>query len=219
MGETLCGIPPHANVNLWRRSPAAGKMNKEDSKTTPNSNPNNTFVTHEDILARAEDRRNICRIMCWAHLYVSIRWSNANLYIGIPSTIFAAMASVQAISELGSDDSDSLKILHIVFSILVAGLAPLLTFLNPSERANAHKTASRIYEQLGDRYDEFLLKCKVNQQPLSQEIEELVVLNQDYAEIKKPLPITPEWAVRKAEKKAQRASLVATLATNHHSKI
>ena len=194
-------------------------MTAEDSSPQRETQTEVNFVTHDDILARAEDRRNICRILCWAHLYVAIRWSNANLYIGIPSTVFAAIASVQTISELGNDELGTLKIVHIILSILVAGLAPLLTFLNPSERANNNKTASRIYEQLGDRYDEFLLKSKVNQQLLSEEVDELVQLNQEYGELKKPLPITPEWAIRKAEKKAERSSLVATLAQNHHSKI
>jgi hypothetical protein len=134
-------------------------MNPESFQSTSESNPSVNSVNREDILARAEDRRNVCRILSWAHLYVSIRWSNTNLYIGIPSTIFAALASVQTMSELGNNESASFKILHLVFSILVTGLAPLLTFLNPSERANGHKVASRTYELLGDRYDEFLLKC------------------------------------------------------------
>ncbi|MGB3535148.1 MAG: hypothetical protein WBA13_16745 [Microcoleaceae cyanobacterium] len=70
-------------------------------------------------------------------------------------------------SETGNNDSDSFKILHLIFSILVTGLAPLLTFLNPSERANSHKVASRTYELLGDRYDEFILKCILGQRPIT----------------------------------------------------
>jgi hypothetical protein len=194
-------------------------MNRELSPSMPDPDSPLKSVNREDILARAEDRRNICRIMSWAHLYVSIRWSNTNLYIGIPSTVFAALASVQTMSELGTNESSSYKILHLIFSILVTGLAPLLTFLNPSERANGHKVASRTYELLGDRYDEFLLKCTLKQHQIDQELNELVLLNQEYSEAKKPLPITPEWAFRKAEKKAQRTSLIATLATNHQSKM
>ncbi|MGB3402135.1 MAG: SLATT domain-containing protein [Microcoleaceae cyanobacterium] len=192
-------------------------MNPQPSAGIPKpSHPINT-VEREDILARAEDRRNICRIMSWAHLYVSIRWSNANLYIGIPSTVFAAIASMQTISEFGSNESNSFKILHLIFSSLVAGLAPLLTFLNPSERANGHKSASRVYEFLGDRYDEFLLKATLSQRSLAEELENLIMLNQEYGEAKKPLPLTPEWAFHKAEKKAKRISLIATMAKDHTS--
>jgi hypothetical protein len=192
-------------------------MNLEPSAGIPQPSYPINSVEREDILARAEDRRNICRIMSWAHLYVSIRWSNANLYIGIPSTIFAAVASMQTVSEFGNNEFNSFKILHLVLSILVAGLAPLLTFLNPSERANGHKSASRVYEFLGDRYDEFLLKATLSQRSLDEELEDLILLNQEYGEAKKPLPITPEWAFKKAEQKAKKMSLIATMAKDHAS--
>lgn len=175
------------------------------------------FVNKEDILARAEDRRNLCRIMSWAHIYISVRWSNTNLYIGIPSTIFAAIASVQAISELNSGDP-SLKLLGILFSVLVAGLAPLLTFLNPSEKAGDNRVASRVYEQLADRYDAFILRCQLEPRSIQEELNELVQINQDYVEAKKPLPVTPEWAYRKAKSTALDQGTVAPMATQHQSK-
>lgn len=194
-------------------------MNSEASPSIPDPDGQLHLVNREDILARAEDRRNLCRILSWAHLYVSIRWSNTNLYIGIPSTIFAALASVQTMSELGSNESSSFKILHLIFSILVTGLAPLLTFLNPSERASGHKVASGTYELLGDRYDEFLLKSTIKPRPLAEELNQLVLLNQEYSEAKQPLPITPEWAFKKAEKTAQRTSLIATRSTEYSSQL
>jgi hypothetical protein len=46
-----------------------------------------------------------------------------------------------------------------------------------------------------------------------------VLLNQEYSEAKKPLPITPEWAFKKAEKKAEKTSLIATLSKVHQSKM
>lgn len=178
----------------------------------------NDLVQREDILARAEDRRNLCRIMSWAHLYVSIRWSYTNLYIGIPSTILAAAASVQAISELQKQDGTATYGLYIVFSVLVAGLSPLLTFLNPMERANNHLSASRVYEQMGDAYDKFLLYCRINPQEMVSELEKLVTLNEQYNELKKPLPITPEWAYQKSVKQSKQKNLVATLAENYDGK-
>ncbi|MEB3280314.1 MAG: SLATT domain-containing protein [Lyngbya sp.] len=187
-------------------------VNKPPSVTvTPNPD---SSVQREDIMARAEDRRNVCRILSRAHVLVSIRWSNTHLYIGIPSTVFAALAGVQAISELGSDGSNSGKILQIFLSILVAGLAPLLTFLNPNERANNNLNASRVYELIGDRYDAFLLRCLVERRSLEQELDELVQLNLAYSEEKKPLPLTPEWAFQKAK----REQLITPLAREHQSK-
>ncbi len=174
-----------------------------------------TLVQREDIMARAEDRRNVCRILSRAHVLVSIRWSNTHLYIGIPSTVFAALAGVQALAELSQERSAWGSIVQIILSILVAGLAPLLTFLNPNEKANNHQTASRVYEQMGDRYDAFLLRCLVESRGLQQELDELVQLNLAYSEEKKPLPLTPEWAFQKA----RRNQIVAPLARENHSKL
>ncbi|ERT03694.1 hypothetical protein M595_2161 [Lyngbya aestuarii BL J] len=171
-------------------------------------------VQREDIMARAEDRRNVCRILSRAHVLVSIRWSNTHLYIGIPSTVFAALAGVQAISELGQTGSNSGKIIQIILSVLVAGLAPLLTFLNPNERANNNQTASRVYEQIGDRYDAFLLRCLVERRSLTQELDELVQLNLSYSEEKKALPLTPEWAFQQAK----RGQMMTPFAQDHKSK-
>ncbi|MDY7022322.1 MAG: SLATT domain-containing protein [Cyanobacteriota bacterium] len=173
-----------------------------------------SLVQREDIMNRAEDRRNLCRILSRAHILVSIRWSNTHLYIGIPSTVFAALAGVQAIAELGQNQNETGAIIHIVLSILVAGLAPLLTFLNPNERATTHQTASRVYEQIGDRYDAFLLRCLVDRRSLQQELDELVSLNLAYSEEKKPLPLTPEWAFQQAKR-----SQAATLATENKRRI
>lgn len=180
------------------------------TSTPPNRD---SLVRREDIMARAEDRRNICRILSRAHVLVSIRWSNTHLYIGIPSTVFAALAGVQAIADLGQEKNTWGTIIQIILSILVAGLAPLLTFLNPNERANTHQTASRVYEQIGDRYDAFLLQCLVETRGLKQELDDLVQLNLSYSEEKKPLPLTPEWAFQRAKQE----QMIAPFAKEHKS--
>ncbi|MEA5521872.1 SLATT domain-containing protein [Limnoraphis robusta CCNP1315] len=180
------------------------------TSTPPNRD---SLVQREDIMARAEDRRNICRILSRAHVLVSIRWSNTHLYIGIPSTVFAALAGVQAIADLGQEKNTWGTIIQIILSILVAGLAPLLTFLNPNERANTHQTASRVYEQIGDRYDAFLLQCLVESRGLKQELDDLVQLNLSYSEEKKPLPLTPEWAFQRAKQE----QMIAPFAKEHKS--
>jgi hypothetical protein len=180
------------------------------TSTPPNRD---SLVRREDIMARAEDRRNICRILSRAHVLVSIRWSNTHLYIGIPSTVFAALAGVQAIADLGQEKNTWGTIIQIILSILVAGLAPLLTFLNPNERANTHQTASRVYEQIGDRYDAFLLQCLVETRGLKQELDDLVQLNLSYSEEKKPLPLTPEWAFQRAKQE----QIIAPFAKEHKS--
>lgn len=201
------------NTNDPDLTPPPREPNLSEIHPSPPMNESD-LVQREDIMARAEDRRNVCRILSRAHVLVSIRWSNAHLYIGIPSTVFAALASVQAISDFQNAEDPTTGILHIIFSLLVAGLAPLLTFLNPMERAGAHQAASRVYEQIADRYDAFLLESLVHPENLTQELNQLVQLNQIYTEDKKPLPLTPEWAFRRAKKE----QIVAPLAREHKSR-
>ena len=152
------------------------------------------YIVQEDIIYRAVERKILCRVLSQAHIDVSIRWSTAHLYIGIPSTILAAIASVQAINSLGGE----YQLLSVVIAVLVAILAPLLTFLDPNGRANNHLNASRIYEQMADQYDSFILKCRLEPRSIKEEFDDLTQLNFTYSESKKNLPACPEWAYQKA---------------------
>ena len=152
------------------------------------------YVVQEDIIYRAVERKTVCRVLSQAHIDVSIRWSTAHLYIGIPSTILAAVASVQAINSLGGE----YQLVSVVIAILVAILAPLLTFLDPNGRANNHLNASRVYEQMADQYDSFILKCRLEPRSIQEEFNDLTQLNFSYSEGKKSLPACPEWAYQKA---------------------
>jgi hypothetical protein len=169
--------------------PMNSSTGSEDSSNKPLP-----YVVQEDIIYRAVERKILCRVLSQAHIDVSIRWSTAHLYIGIPSTILAAIASVQAINSLGGE----YQLLSVVIAVLVAILAPLLTFLDPNGRANNHLNASRIYEQMADQYDSFILKCRLEPRSIKEEFDDLTQLNFTYSESKKNLPACPEWAYQKA---------------------
>jgi len=172
-------------------------INNPVTSTVPleeNSDQSLSSVAQEDIIYRAVERKTVCRVLSQAHIDVSIHWSSAHLYIGIPSTILAAVASVQAIPSLVGD----YKLVSVIIAILVAILAPLLTFLDPNGKANTHLVASRIYEQMADQYDAFILKCRLEPRSIQEEFNDLVQLNSVYSESKKSLPACPEWAYQKA---------------------
>ncbi|MFM6195541.1 MAG: SLATT domain-containing protein [Planktothrix sp.] len=152
------------------------------------------YVAQEDILYRALDRKTVCRVLSQAHIYVSIRWTRTHLYIGVPSTVLATVAGVQAISSLGG----KYQVVAVIIPVLVAILAPLLTFLDPNGKANTHLVASRVYEQMADQYDSFLLKCRLEPRLIEEELNDLVQINAAYSESKKSLPACPEWAYQKA---------------------
>jgi hypothetical protein len=169
--------------------PMTSSPSSEDSSNKPLP-----YIVQKDITDRAVERKILCRVLSQAHIDVSIRWSTAHLYIGIPSTILAAIASVQAINSLGGE----YQLLSVVIAVLVAILAPLLTFLDPNGRANNHLNASRIYEQISDQYDSFILKCRLEPRSIQEEFNDLTQLNFTYSEGKKNLPACPEWAYQKA---------------------
>ncbi|HBK24992.1 MAG TPA: hypothetical protein DDZ60_21585 [Planktothrix sp. UBA10369] len=181
---TASNSPDHS-IN----QPVTSSLNSEESSNKPLPR-----IVQEDIIYRAVERKTICRVLSQAHIDVSIRWSTAHLSIGIPSTILAAIASVQAINSLGGE----YQLVSVVIAILVAILAPLLTFLDPNARANTHLGASRVYEQMADQYDSFILKCRLEPRSIQEEFNDLVQLNSVYSESKKSLPACPEWAYQKA---------------------
>ena len=150
------------------------------------------YIGKEDIIYRAVDRTLVCRVLSRAHIDVSVQWGKTHLYIGIPSTILAAVASVQAISSLDN------KLITVVISVLVAILAPLLTFLDPNAKSASHLEASRVYERMGDQYDAFLLECTVNSRSIEEELNDLVAINTAYSDSKRALPACPEWAYQRA---------------------
>lgn len=155
-----------------------------------------TSVGKEDILYRALERKTLCKVLSQAHIYVSIYWLRMHWYIGIPSTVLAAAASVQAISNF----QGNYQMISILLSLAVAILAPLLTFLDPNQSSNSHLAASRVYEKMADMYDNFHLKCLLETRSIEEELTELTQINSEYGESKKGLPSCPEWAYQRALK-------------------
>ncbi|CAD5951525.1 hypothetical protein PCC9214_02586 [Planktothrix tepida] len=178
-----------SNPDNLINNPVSSSVPLEENSGKPLS-----YVAQEDIIYRAFDRKTVCRVLSQAHIYVSIRWTRTHLYIGIPSTVLAAVAGVQAISSLGGN----YQLVAVIIPVLVAILAPLLTFLDPNGKANTHLVASRVYEQMADQYDSFLLKCRLEPRPIEEELNDLVQINSVYSESKKSLPACPEWAYQKA---------------------
>lgn len=61
-------------------------------------------------------------------------WINIHFFLGIPSAVFSAIAGASALAQF-----DYHNIIAGVLAIIVAVLAALSTFLNPSARANTHQ--------------------------------------------------------------------------------
>jgi hypothetical protein len=70
-------------------------------------------------------------------------WSNFHLSVGIPMVLITGLASASAVKTF-----DTAGVVTAVLSIVAVALTSLITFLNPNEKASAHRTAGHNYDSL-----------------------------------------------------------------------
>jgi hypothetical protein len=133
---------------------------------------------------------------------VSSYWYRLNLWLGLTSTVTAAIAGFLAgtgseiLSSTGSINS---KTVIAFFALLSAVLASTLTFLAPSEKANAFQQTSNKYHSLRERLRFFINSGSEDAgKTLKAQLEAFIV---EKKEIDVDHPILPEWAYRRAQKK------------------
>ena len=135
---------------------------------------------------------------------VSSSWYKYNLGLGLASTVSAATAGFLAANDgqwLTNMTSVDSKALVTFFSLLSAVLASILTFLSPSEKANAFQQTSNKYHSLRERL-RFFVNNGCNDPALKPE-EGLRAFILEKQEIDSDHPILPEWAYRKAHRKVK----------------
>ena len=125
-----------------------------------------------------------------AHFVAAHRWGYLHLWIGVPTTVIAAIAGVTALNNY--------PIAGGVLAIAVAALSALSTFLNPSGRQNAHLLAGNQYLAL--RNDARIFRTV--EAAASMPESELKVLLQKLAERRNDLntasPQISTWAFKTA---------------------
>lgn len=82
-----------------------------------------------------------------SHYEAARNWRNIYLWLGIPAALIAGVSGVSAFEEYN----------HIAgfTAIIVAALTSISTFLNPSEKAQAHYTAGLKFTSLKNRTRNF----------------------------------------------------------------
>jgi hypothetical protein len=157
------------------------------------------FLTVEEQAGKIEED---CERAAIRDALVSARWHRWNLRLGLASTITAAAAGF-----LAGSGADLLKIaswadskLFIAFlALLSAVLASTLTFLAPSEKANAYQQTSNKYHALRERIRFFRnSRCADGGKGLETELESIIT---EKLKIDVDHPILPEWAYRKTHAK------------------
>jgi len=126
-----------------------------------------------------------------AHYEASRQWSNVYLWLGVPTAIIAGVSGVSAFEEY--------KVVAGVTAILAAGLVSISTFLNPSEKAQAHYTAGQKFTALKNRTRIFR-EIEVLENKENSLSKNLLALSSQRDSINEVSPQIPRKAFEKARK-------------------
>ena len=135
----------------------------------------------------------------WAeksHFMISTVWSRVHYWLGLPNTLFAALAGVSAIN--------SYEILAALLAVITAILAALLTFLDPESRASAHKNAGAKHNALRGKLRRLRLIELMAAQSEVEVKQQLDVLAQEKASLTSESPHTGGFAYKLARRSIER---------------
>lgn len=103
------------------------------------------------------------------HFIMADFWSAFHLILGIPVVVLSAVAGLSIFSQF-----DNSKIISGLITIIVTGLSSLMTFLNTSEKSNAHLNCGHSYEALNTKVRNFrTINCLIekSEEILSEKIK------------------------------------------------
>lgn len=129
------------------------------------------------------------------HFSSATMWGKAYLWLGIPAAVLAAIAGVSALSRF--DNSD---VVSGVLALVVAGLAAVTTFLNPSERTNLHHAFGTRFNSLRNNARIFREIDCGSQEPDEELIRKLKELANRRDELNEQSPQIGRWAYQRAKK-------------------
>ena len=132
-----------------------------------------------------------CTYSSKSHYNAAAYWSRIHLWIGVPTAMLAAIASGTAFGDQGT--------IAGCIGIIVTALTALSTFLDPSGKNNAHRSAGNQYLALKNitRIFRELELPGGNQEELKKRIKELAAQRDNLNEAS---PRIPESSFAKAKK-------------------
>ena len=153
----------------------------------------------QELLRNAKERKKECTILSEASKETSTIWSNIFVWLGIPNAILAGLSSVSIAT--GNEET---RLYSTVVSVIVAVLTALITFLNPNEKMKTYHDASRSYEAMGDKFEDFCIKYGIiHGGSLEKCAEELSELKKEYNDLRNKQPFINEDGKEKARKKVE----------------
>jgi hypothetical protein len=123
------------------------------------------------------------------HFNAAASWTSVHLLLGLPTALIAGVSGVSALSHH--------TLIAGILALLVAGLAALTTFLNPSQRATNHHDFGNRYNALRNK-TRILREIDVSNSNPTELAKELKALNRERDELNQKAPQTPRWAFIRA---------------------
>lgn len=112
--------------------------------TEKSSSTSETVVsrTKAEIIKETQRIEEATLYSAKGHFAAAQIWSSCHLWVGLPTSILAAVAAAMAFKKA------DVNMIAGVISILVAALSAVTTFLNPNAKAAAHLKAGNSYDAL-----------------------------------------------------------------------
>jgi hypothetical protein len=130
-----------------------------------------------------------------AHFHASSFWGNVRLSVGGLAAMLSAIAGASALSQL-----DGGAIIAGALALAVTTLTAVTTFLNPSERANAHLRAGNAYLALENRARLFYRLELFSGKPERELRDRLVSLVEELNELNTTSPQPGKRTFKKARR-------------------
>jgi len=125
------------------------------------------------------------------HYEAARQWSQIYLWLGIPTALIAGISGVSAFEDC--------TFIAGVSAIIAAALAAISTFLNPSEKAQAHYTAGFKFTSLKNK-SRIFREIEIIDEDKKNKKEALLILSSERDGINEVSPQIPRWAFKKARK-------------------
>jgi hypothetical protein len=129
------------------------------------------------------------------HYAAASRWAGFNMTVGLSMAIISAVAGAAAFQSW-----DTSGTLAGICSFVVVVLSSLITFLNPNDRASAHRDAGHSYDALMNKVRIFYtIECwRIDAEDILA--DKIVQLSGAKDELNAKCPQIPRWAYKKAKK-------------------
>lgn len=148
----------------------------------------------QEIIKEAKRTEESLLYSSKGHYAAAHFWSNFHLWIGVPMVVITAVAGATAFKTF-----DTNGVLAGICSLIGVVLSSLITFLNPNEKASAHRTAGHNYDSLMSTVRLFWsVECWRTE---AEDIlaDRLTQLSEQKSKLNQTCPQVPKFAYKRAK--------------------